>query len=119
MRKERKTIPEELILRIFTQICLGLQEIHRTKIIHRDIKLRNVLVFQRGIVKIGDFGISKLLDNEDLYATTGIGTPYYMAPELCFGKNYSFKADIWGLGCLLFEMAAGKRPFEGKFINVY
>lgn len=41
-----------------------------------------------------------------------------MAPELCFGQNYSFKADVWSLGCLLYEMAAGRRPFDGKFINV-
>lgn len=69
-------------------------------------------------MKITDFGISKQLDEAQDFATTNVGTPFYMAPELCYGTGYCFKVDIWGLGCLLFEMLMNKKPFEGKFINV-
>lgn len=69
-------------------------------------------------MKITDFGISKQLDETQDFATTNVGTPFYMAPELCYGTGYCFKVDIWGLGCLLFEMLMNKKPFEGKFINV-
>jgi NIMA (never in mitosis gene a)-related kinase len=69
-------------------------------------------------VKIGDFGISKVLDNTMKMTSTCIGTPLYMSPESCMGLDYSFKSDIWALGCFLFELSTGKRPFEGSKFQV-
>lgn len=50
-------------------------------------------------------------------ASTSIGTPYYISPEICSGEKYSFKSDIWSLGCLLYEMVMRKKAFEGKYLN--
>ncbi len=66
------------------------------------------------MVKIGDFGISKRLNNTGELAKTAIGTPYYLSPEICRQKRYSFKSDVWSLGCVLYEMAAQKHAFQGN-----
>lgn len=71
-------------------------------------------VVQAGIVKIGDFGISKRLNNTNELARTAIGTPYYLSPEICREKRYNFKSDIWSLGCVLYEMCAQKHAFQGS-----
>jgi len=69
-------------------------------------------------IKIGDFGISKILENPFDFAETEVGTPYYLSPEICNGDKYSFKSDVWMLGCLLYEICYLKRPFEGESINM-
>ena len=69
---------------------------------------------KNGICKLGDLGISKVLNSREAKAKTYCGTPYYMAPEIVDQKNYGFPADIWALGVLLYEMCALKCPFEGK-----
>jgi serine/threonine protein kinase len=62
-------------------------------------------------LKIGDFGISKVLDKTTMAATAMIGTPYYLSPEMVEGKSYSTKADIWALGVILYQLCALKLPF--------
>ena len=91
----------------------------------RDIKTSNIFLTASGNLKIGDFGISKILDNSNIKAMTLVGTPYYLSPEVCLGnlhyscfgdnqieipigKTYDFKSDLWALGCVLYEMAAHK-----------
>ncbi len=69
------------------------------------------------MVKIGDFGISKVLSNTGELAKTAIGTPYYLSPEICREQRYNNKSDVWSLGCILYEMTAMKRPFEGSDIR--
>lgn len=69
---------------------------------------------QDGVVKIGDFGISKRLNNTNELAKTAIGTPYYLSPEICREKRYNYKSDVWSLGCVLYEMAAQKHAFQGS-----
>lgn len=61
-----------------------------------------------GTVKIGDFGISKVLENTLDQASTVVGTPYYMSPEVCENKPYTFKSDVWALGCVLYELCTLK-----------
>ena len=68
-------------------------------------------------VKLGDFGISKSLSATDEMASTVIGTPYYMSPELCMNKPYNNKSDIWALGCLVYEMMALKHAFQASNLN--
>jgi NIMA (never in mitosis gene a)-related kinase len=65
-------------------------------------------------VKLGDFGVSRVLKNTHEFASTQIGTPYYMSPEIMNNKKYNSKTDIWSLGCILFELICLKLPFEGK-----
>ncbi|OHT02848.1 CAMK family protein kinase [Tritrichomonas foetus] len=108
-----KQIAEKQVLQIFTQIILGLDYIHSQNVLHRDIKTANVFLFRKGLVKLGDFGIAREVQNDEL-AGTLIGTPYFMCPELLRGQRYGFPADIWAAGCVLFELLAGKHAFTGK-----
>jgi hypothetical protein len=97
-------------------ILTGIEVIHAYSAIHRDIKPSNVFIGEGQILKIGDFGIAKILEHTGDLAKTTIGTPTYASPEVAQGKPYSFKADIWSLGCLLYEMLALRRPFEADEI---
>ena len=67
-----------------------------------------------GIIKIGDFGISKVLEGTLENAETIVGTPYYMSPEVCESLPYSYKSDIWALGCVLYELCTLKHAFKAK-----
>jgi len=70
-----------------------------------------------GIVKIGDFGISREIDATKALIMTACGTPYYMAPEVCKGEPYGEKADIWAIGCILYELVMFKKPFDDKSLD--
>lgn len=96
----------------FVQMAMGLCHIHSKKVLHRDLKPQNVFLTKKGVVKIGDFGIAKMMENTFDMAQTCCGTPFYLSPELCQDMPYSSKADIWALGCLLFEMCALHHAFE-------
>ncbi|XP_067677206.1 serine/threonine-protein kinase Nek8-like isoform X1 [Haliotis asinina] len=105
-------LEEEEILKFFAQMLLSLQHVHSKNILHRDLKTQNILLAKKKeIVKIGDFGISKVLSSKSK-AFTVVGTPCYISPELCEGKPYNQKSDIWALGCVLYELASLKRAFE-------
>lgn len=111
--KKGVLLEEEEILRLFAQILLALHHVHKCKILHRDLKTQNILLNKKQkIVKIGDFGISKILSTKISKAYSVIGTPCYLSPELCEGKPYNQKSDIWALGCVLYELATLKRAFE-------
>jgi NIMA (never in mitosis gene a)-related kinase len=87
---------------------LALEFVHRKKILHRDIKSSNIFLRSNGSVKLGDFGISKILEHTVDAAVTFVGTPYYMSPEVCENKPFTFKSDVWALGCVLYEMCTLK-----------
>lgn len=117
-QKESGTyLREEQALEWFVQIALALKHIHSHNILHRDLKTQNIFLTAKGQVKVGDFGISRVLQNTDDLAETSIGTPYYLSPEICEKKPYSYKSDIWSLGCLLYEMLSFKRPFQASCIG--
>jgi len=73
---------------------------------------------KNGIIKLGDFGIAKVLSNTVEKAVTIVGTPYYLSPEIINNNPYSFKSDLWSLGVLLYEMCALKPPFNGANIHM-
>ncbi|XP_043548082.1 serine/threonine-protein kinase Nek5-like isoform X1 [Chiloscyllium plagiosum] len=109
---------EEQVLDWFVQICLGLKHIHDRKILHRDIKTQNIFLCNKGVtVKLGDFGIARMLNNTMDLAHTCIGTPYYLSPEICANQPYNNKTDIWSLGCVLYELATLNHPFEGNNLH--
>mmetsp|Transcript_22014 Transcript_22014/g.61099 ORF Transcript_22014/g.61099 Transcript_22014/m.61099 type:complete len:773 (+) Transcript_22014:275-2593(+) len=109
--KAKKFFSENEIMEMFLQIAMGLHHIHSKRVLHRDLKTQNIFVARGGILKLGDFGISKVLEKTDEFATTVTGTPYYMAPEICKNEPYSLKSDIWSLGCVLYELCTLKHAF--------
>nr|XP_042901634.1 serine/threonine-protein kinase Nek8 isoform X4 [Parasteatoda tepidariorum] len=110
--REGKLMPEEEILKYFGQMVYTLQHVHGKLILHRDLKSQNILLNEKqNVIKIGDFGISKVLTSKSK-AYTVVGTPCYISPELCEGKPYNQKSDIWALGCVLYELMTLKRPFD-------
>lgn len=102
-------LQESKVLNLFFQVCLALDYLHQKGIVHRDIKSSNVYLTQEGVVKLGDFGVSKVLQGST--TATQIGTPYYMSPEVCQNSPYDYKSDVWSLGVLLYEMCSLKFPF--------
>ena len=103
-KKRNKFLKKELIYQIISDICLGIKEIHDKKIIHRDLKLDNLFIGGDLKIKIGDFGISKQLNNYNEYAKTQVGTLRYTAPEVIRGEKYNNKVDVWSLGCIIHEL---------------
>ncbi|KAG1683871.1 Serine/threonine-protein kinase Nek4 [Nymphon striatum] len=110
-------IGENLVIEWFIQISMALQYIHERNILHRDLKTQNIFLTKSKIIKLGDFGIARVLDSTCQMATTLIGTPYYMSPEIFTNKPYNHKSDVWALGCCLYEMTSLRHPFNAKDMN--
>ena len=106
---------EKTIWSIFIQMVKGLNELHKKKIIHRDLKSANIFLMKNGVCKLGDLNVAKVVENGLLRTQTG--TPYFASPEIWEDKPYSFKSDIWSIGCILYQMAGLKMPFQGKSIK--
>ncbi|KAK3375455.1 hypothetical protein B0H63DRAFT_400546 [Podospora didyma] len=112
-------LPEPLVRSFVRQILNGLSYLHNRDIIHRDIKGANILVDNKGTIKISDFGISKKLEatnilngaNNNKHRPSLQGSVFWMAPEVVKQTSYTRKADIWSLGCLVVEMMTGTHPF--------
>lgn len=114
--KNRKNLrfEEQLIWSYFIQVSLGLEYLHNNNIIHRDIKCGNIFLDRGDQVVIGDLGSSKIIKQQQrLNCTGGVGTPYYMCPQVMTRQEYSKDADVWGLGCYLFEIITFNPPFKG------
>jgi NIMA (never in mitosis gene a)-related kinase 1/4/5 len=112
----KKYLTEDELLTWFTQLCLALKYLHNKQIIHRDLKSQNIFLTKQGLIKLGDFGIARVLSCTQSRAHTYVGTAYYLSPEIVNSKPYGCEADIWSLGVLLYEMAALELPFQGSSI---
>nr|XP_014354512.1 PREDICTED: serine/threonine-protein kinase Nek4 isoform X2 [Latimeria chalumnae] len=112
-----KLLPENQVVEWFVQIAMALQYLHEKHILHRDLKTQNIFLTRTSIIKVGDLGIARVLENQYDMASTLIGTPYYMSPELFSNKPYNYKSDVWALGCCVYEMATLKHAFNAKDMN--
>jgi serine/threonine protein kinase len=112
--KKVKIIPETVILFILIEVSKGLEYLHHTHKMHRDIKSQNIFISSSGQVKLGDFGCVAQLTQEREMRTTLVGTPLNLAPEIVMGKDYDVKVDIWSLGIVAYEMLFKETPFEAS-----
>ncbi|KAK0640228.1 G2-specific protein kinase nim-1 [Lasiodiplodia hormozganensis] len=140
LKSKRQVADEEFVWSIFSQLCAALYRCHygqdppdagrnvlglgnnaipikekqrHITILHRDLKPENVFLGEDNSVKLGDFGLSKIMQSHD-FASTYVGTPYYMSPEICMSEKYTAASDIWALGCIIYELCAQKPPFDAK-----
>ncbi|XP_056656223.1 serine/threonine-protein kinase Nek11 isoform X3 [Monodelphis domestica] len=118
------TFPESQIIEWFIQLLLGVDYMHERyrcqplRILHRDLKAKNIFL-KNNLLKIGDFGVSRLLMGSCDLATTFTGTPYYMSPEALKHQGYDTKSDIWSLACILYELCCLNHAFTGhNFLSI-
>ncbi|MBK9143227.1 MAG: PQQ-binding-like beta-propeller repeat protein [Candidatus Melainabacteria bacterium] len=109
-------LPVEHALNWMKQLANGLYFAHKKNVIHQDIKADNIFITTEGDLKIGDFGLARLMENKVFInpSTKGMGTPAYMSPELCRGEQQDHRSDIYSLGVLFFEMATGQLPYRAE-----
>lgn len=101
---------ESEVWSIFLQVTLALQHMHAHRFLHRDVKPQNVLLGSDGVVQLTDLGICGQLSS--VFTRKEAGTPQFKAPEMWLGQPYSFSSDMWALGCVLYEMCAGRPLFD-------
>ena len=131
-RRRRERFPEQTLRRWLAQLLSALAYLHSERVIHRDVKCGNVFLasppgFEPGTshaptnstnswgdVMLGDFGLARVVDAnaaDDVQATSTVGTPHFMSPEMLRGAKYGFAADVWSLGCVMYELTTLRQPF--------
>jgi NIMA (never in mitosis gene a)-related kinase 2 len=135
LKKSNTYAKEEFVWKIFSQIVTALYRCHYgidppeagndftrqtdrsinkgKMILHRDLKPENIFLGEDQSVKLGDFGLSKIMQSHD-FASTYVGTPFYMSPEICAAEKYTLHSDIWSLGCIMYELCTKEPPFNAN-----
>eukprot|EP01136_Pigoraptor_vietnamica_P007703 Opistho-1_new@42141 len=115
--RKGEPLPEDNVIEWFVQIAMALAHLHERNILHRDLKTQNIFLTRHNVIKLGDLGIARVLESANDMASTLIGTPYYMSPEIFSNKPYNYKSDVWALGCCLYELATLKHAFNARDMN--
>ncbi|NXL42919.1 STK36 kinase, partial [Podilymbus podiceps] len=105
------SLPEDQVQAIAAQLVSALYYLHSHRILHRDMKPQNILLGKDGIVKLCDFGFARAMSIHTMVLTSIKGTPLYMSPELVEERPYDHTADLWSVGCILYELFVGTPPF--------
>mmetsp|Transcript_52015 Transcript_52015/g.119675 ORF Transcript_52015/g.119675 Transcript_52015/m.119675 type:complete len:152 (-) Transcript_52015:268-723(-) len=92
---------------------------HERRVMHRDVKPANVFITAEHTMKLGDLGLGRYFSSKTYKVHSTVGTPYYMSPECMQNHGYSFRSDLWSLGCLLYELATLRSPFYSEGLNFY
>ena len=117
-RRTRRALPERKAADLLAQAASALAYVHGRGILHRDLKAANIFLTRGGRrLMLGDFGIARVLARSTELASTCIGTPFYMSPELCEDRRYGAPSDMWALGCVLYEMATLRHAFDAASLN--
>ncbi|KAI5151091.1 polo-like kinase 1, partial [Enteropsectra breve] len=117
--KRNKRIKERYVSKFTSQLVNGLSYLHdKMSVVHRDLKLGNIFLDDMLNIKIGDFGLSAIINGDEKRKTV-CGTPNYIAPEILFGKasGHSFEADVWSLGVIIYTLLVGTPPFQQKKVE--
>lgn len=117
--EEYGQLPIKHVIFITAQVCKGLEYAHSRGIIHRDIKPSNIMINDKKVVKILDFGLAKIMEEVRREYTVASGTPYYMSPEQTLGEKVDHRTDIYSLGITMYEMIAGRPPFTGGDVGYH
>jgi len=107
-------LSESKIWRIALEALAGIALLHTNGIIHRDLKAKNLFLTRNYHIKIGDFGVSQIPNADNIKEIKELGTLLYNSPEILKGEFYSFKADIWSFGCILYELCCLRHPFQAS-----
>lgn len=140
LKKTNQYAEEEFVWRILAQLVTALYRCHygsdsaevgsnvlgagtkpsglkgkqaQVTILHRDLKPENIFLGSDNTVKLGDFGLSKQMHSHD-FASTYVGTPFYMSPEICAAEKYTLRSDIWAVGCIMYELCQKEPPFNAR-----
>ncbi len=111
--KNHKYFEENTIWKTLIQILEGLKYLHKNCIIHRDLKSANIFLTKKGVIKIGDLNVSKIIKTMGM-ASTQTGTPFFAPPEIWNSSPYDYKCDIWSVGCIIYEMCRFHVPFRAS-----
>ena len=115
LSEKQQKMPEARMWSIFSQMCLALRYIHKERqVVHRDLTPSNVMISTEGVVKLADFGLARQRMGTNSVFNSVVGSVLYQCPEIVQHKEYGEKADIWSLGCILYQVAMLRPPFEGN-----
>ena len=116
-KNNHQLIPEKVITDIIIQLCKGLIDIHKNNLIHRDLTPDNIFIDKNNKIKIGNFGITKILIDNNKYTKSIIGKIHYIAPGIELGEKYNNKVDIYSLGCIIYELFTLNEYYIDKKIH--